>query len=136
MLWLERGGARLWRPVQRWSSRFLPVRRPGQAVALGLCWGLMPCGLIYSALAWAATAQDARQSAVLMLLFGVGTLPAMLATSLGAKRVQALLQRRGLKQLIAVSLVAAGAWTLYLTWSHSAHLLAGPGMTETGHQHH
>ena len=136
MLWLERGGARLWQPVQRWSSRFLPVRRPGQAVALGLCWGLMPCGLIYSALAWAATAQDARQSAVLMLLFGVGTLPAMLATSLGAKRVQALLQRRGLKQLIAVSLVAAGAWTLYLTWSHSAHLLAGPGMTETGHQHH
>lgn len=136
MLWLERGGARLWQPVQRWSSRFLPVRRPGQAVALGLCWGLMPCGLIYSALAWAATAQDARQSAVLMLLFGVGTLPAMLATSLGAKRVQALLQRRGLKQLIAVSLVAAGAWTLYLTWSHSAHLLAGPGMSETGHQHH
>ena len=136
MLWLERGGARLWQPVQRWSSRFLPVRRPGQAVALGLCWGLMPCGLIYSALAWAATAQDARQSALLMLLFGVGTLPAMLATSLGAGRVQTLLQRRGLKQLIAVGLVAAGAWTLYLTWSHSAHLLTGPGMTESGQHHH
>ena len=96
----------------------------------------MPCGLIYSALAWAATAQDARQSALLMLLFGVGTLPAMLATSLGAGRVQTLLQRRGLKQLIAVGLVAAGAWTLYLTWSHSAHLLTGPGMTESGQHHH
>ena len=139
MLWLERGGARLWQPVQRWSSRFVPVQRPGQAVALGLFWGLMPCGLIYSALAWAATAQDATRSALLMLVFGIGTLPAMLATSLGARSAQELLNRRGLKKLIAVSLIAAGAWTLYLTWSHSSHLLAGPappGEEETGHHHH
>jgi len=59
MVWLERGGAYLWRPVQRLSSRLLPIRHWPQGFALGLCWGLMPCGLIYSSLAWAATAQDA-----------------------------------------------------------------------------
>jgi cbb3-type cytochrome oxidase subunit 1 len=43
-------------PMQRLSSNWLPLRRWPQGFALGLCWGLMPCGLIYSSLAWAATA--------------------------------------------------------------------------------
>jgi len=50
MVLLERAGAHLWQPVQRFSSRWLPVRHWPQGYALGLCWGLMPCGLIYSGL--------------------------------------------------------------------------------------
>ncbi len=69
MALLERAGSRLWQPVQRLSSKWLPLRRWPQAFALGLCWGLMPCGLIYSSLAWAATAQNATTSALMMLLF-------------------------------------------------------------------
>ena len=122
LVWLERGGAYLWRPVQRLSSRWLPVRRWPQGFMLGLCWGLMPCGLIYSSLAWAATAQDAATSALMMLLFGLGTLPAMLATSLGADQLQAFLRKRGLKLLIALLLIASGIWTLYLVAAHGSHL--------------
>ena len=81
----------------------------------------MPCGLIYSALAWAATAQHAPTSALMMLLFGVGTLPAMLATSFGAEGLQAFLRRRGLKLFIALLLIVSGLWTLYITASHSGH---------------
>lgn len=121
MMLLERAGATLWRPVQRVSARLLPVRHWPQAFALGLCWGLMPCGLIYSALAWAATARDLAQSALLMFLFGLGTLPAMLATSFGADRLQAFLRRRGLKLAIALLLIASGIWTLYLTYAHGGH---------------
>jgi sulfite exporter TauE/SafE len=128
---LERAGARLWQPVQRLSSRLLPLRSPRQAVLLGLCWGLMPCGLIYSALAWTATSQSAVDGALLMLLFGLGTLPAMLATSFGASGVQSLLRRRGLKMLIGITLIAAGAWSLYHTASHSGHMLRmAPGVTQ------
>ncbi|MFT4769517.1 MAG: sulfite exporter TauE/SafE [Glaciecola sp.] len=119
---LERLGSKLWRPVQKLSSRLLPVRHWFQGYLLGLCWGLMPCGLIYSALAWSATAQDAARSGLLMLAFGAGTLPAMLSTSFGAAHVQALLRRRGLKILIAVFLIASGAWSLMMTWNHGAHL--------------
>jgi uncharacterized protein len=118
---LESAGARLWQPVQRLSSRWLPVRHWPQGLALGLCWGLMPCGLIYSSLAWAATANNAASSALLMFLFGLGTLPAMLATSLGADRLQAFLRRRGLKLVIALLLIASGIWTLYLTVAHGDH---------------
>lgn len=119
---LERAGAYLWQPIQRLSSRWLPVRHWPQGFALGLCWGFMPCGLIYSSLAWAATAQDAATSALMMFLFGVGTLPAMLATSLGADRLQNFLRQRGLKLLIAIMLIVSGAWTLYLTVAHSGHM--------------
>jgi len=126
MVLLERAGAHLWQPVQRFSSRLLPVRRWHQGFALGLCWGLMPCGLIYSALAWAATTRDPVHSATLMLLFGLGTLPAMLATSLGAHQLQAFLRRRGLKVIIALLLVASGVWTLYAAGAHGGH---------TGHRH-
>jgi len=123
LLALERAGAVLWRPVQRLSARLLPVRNWPQGFALGLGWGLMPCGLIYSGLAWASTAQSALQSGLLMTVFGIGTLPAMLTTSFGAAGVQALLRRRGLKLGIAVLLIASGLWSLYLTASHGSHLL-------------
>jgi sulfite exporter TauE/SafE len=59
----------------------------------------------------------------MMLLFGLGTLPAMLATSFGAQGLQTFLRRRGLKQMIAVLLIASGAWTLYITTAHTNHSL-------------
>ncbi len=136
MALLERAGAHLWRPVQRLSSRLLPVRHWTQGFALGLCWGLMPCGLIYSSLAWAATAQHAPTSALMMFLFGLGTLPAMLATSFGAQGLQTFLRRRGLKLLIALLLIASGAWTLYITAAHSGHgNHAGGGDAPMDHSH-
>ncbi len=133
---LERAGARLWAPVQRLSSAWLPARHWYQGLALGLCWGLMPCGLIYSSLALAATAQDALASASMMFLFGLGTLPAMLAVSLGAARLQAFLRRRGLKLLIALLLIISGAWTLYVVASHGEHHQHGgqQPMDHSGHE--
>ena len=133
---LERVGATLWKPVQRLSSHWLPLRRWPQGFALGLCWGLMPCGLIYSSLAWAATAQNATTSALMMLLFGLGTLPAMLATSLGAGRLQALLRLRGLKMVIAILLIGSGVWTLYLTAAHSGHGAQSDHAHHSAMQHH
>jgi sulfite exporter TauE/SafE len=128
MMVLERLGSRLWQPVQRMSSRWLPIRHSYQALALGLCWGLMPCGLIYSSLAWAATAHHAPSSAMMMLCFGLGTLPGMLAVSFGAAQVQALLAGRSLKKIIALSLIVAGLWTLYGISRYGQHA--------DGHQHH
>lgn len=118
---LEQVGAIFWRPVQRLSSALLPLNGWPQGFALGLCWGMMPCGLIYSSLAWAATAQDAALSGMLMMLFGLGTLPAMLTASMGAGRLHALLQKRNLKLAIALLLCLAGLWTMYSAATHGDH---------------
>lgn len=134
--WLERGGAYLWRPVQAMARPLLPVRTLPQALGLGLCWGAMPCGLIYSALALAATRQNTAESAFMMLCFGLGTLPAMLLASIGASRLQQLLRARGLRLVLALLLVAGGAWSLYITAAHSGHLLQASGGDEPAVHHH
>ncbi|MEH6590878.1 MAG: sulfite exporter TauE/SafE family protein [Halioglobus sp.] len=136
MVVLERAGSVLWQPVQKMSSRWLPMRHWYQALPLGLCWGLMPCGLIYSSLAWAATANNALHSGLLMFCFGLGTLPAMLATSLGAGKIEGLLRQRGLKIVIALLLIAAGLWTLYVTFSHAQHSSGTHSSSQQSHQHH
>jgi len=62
--------------------------------ALGLVLGLLPCGLLYGALAAAAGTGSARGGAVAMLAFGVGTAPALIGVAwLG------LLLRRRLRSL-------------------------------------
>jgi len=128
MMALERAGAALWRPVQRLAAPLLPPRHWYQSLALGLCWGLMPCGLIYSSLAWAGSSGDAASAATLMLFFGLGTLPAMLSVSFGAQRVQQLLRRRRLVVAIGVLLILSGVWTVYIATQHRGHDHSGHGL--------
>ena len=98
----------------------------------------MPCGLIYSSLAWAATTQSAAQAAGLMFFFGLGTLPAMLSTSLGAQALQTLLRRREMKTVIAALLIGFGSWSLYGLYSHSSHSheMSADEAPGVHHQHH
>lgn len=133
---LERAGQWIWRPVQRLGSHLLPANTWPRALLLGLCWGLLPCGLIYSSLALSATAGSAAGAAVMMLLFGIGTLPAMLAVSLGATGLQALLRRRGLQAGIALMLIAGGVWTVAGAAAHGDHAAHSSGDNGGGHEAH
>src|SRR3970040_2045115 len=76
---LERLGGKLWIRIAPFGRRFLPVDHPLKALAAGLVWGWLPCGLVYSALAWSMTTGSAAQGALLMFFFGLGTLPMLLA---------------------------------------------------------
>ncbi len=75
---LEKMGFRLWRHIQPLGQRLFPIQNPLQALLLGLLWGWLPCGLVYSVVAWSLTTGDAFAGAKLMLGFGIGTLPALL----------------------------------------------------------
>jgi sulfite exporter TauE/SafE len=75
---LEKLGAKLWRHIQPLGKRLFPIRNPLQAYLLGLLWGWLPCGLVYAVVAWSLTTGNAYDGAMLMLGFGLGTLPAML----------------------------------------------------------
>jgi len=77
--WIEQIGRPLWRMLAPVAQRLVPVERPAQALALGLLWGWMPCGLVYAALAASVTGGSAIVGAATMASFGLGTLP-MLVT--------------------------------------------------------
>ena len=109
---IEALGRGLWRHIQPLASRLLPVSSLPRALLLGALWGWLPCGLVYSTLLWAASQGNAGYSAVLMLAFGVGTWPVLLATGLAAERVNALLRRRSVRVAGGVLVMLFGVWTL------------------------
>ena len=89
----ERVGQRLWRHLQPLTKRFLPARTVGQAFPLGLLWGWLPCGLVYSALTTALSAGSAGHGALLMLAFGLGTLPNLLLAGILLARLSEFVRR-------------------------------------------
>lgn len=88
VLALESLGAFAWYAVRPLGSRLLPADTPSRAVKLGLIWGWIPCGLVYSALALALVSGSSWRGTVVMLAFGLGTLPNLLVTGLAAQRVR------------------------------------------------
>ncbi|MCQ4346579.1 sulfite exporter TauE/SafE family protein [Pseudomonas stutzeri] len=109
---IEGAGRLLWRQVEPLARGLLPVRNAPRALLLGGLWGWLPCGLVYSTLLWAASQGDALDSALLMLAFGLGTLPVLLATGLAAERLTALLRRRGVRIAGGLLVILFGIWTL------------------------
>lgn len=109
---LEQVGARLWRKLQPLSRHLLPANTPTKALLLGGLWGLLPCGLIYSALAWATLSAKPYQSGLLMAAFGLGTLPALLSVSLTHGRMVRTAQRPAVRQLVAVMMIVLALFPL------------------------
>ena len=109
---IEALGRGLWRHIQPVASRLLPVSSLPRALLLGALWGWLPCGLVYSTLLWAASQGDALDSGLLMLAFGLGTWPVLLATGMAAERLTDLLRRRGVRMAGGLLVILFGLWTL------------------------
>ncbi len=122
---LERAGGRLWRRIEPLGRRFMPVRSPLQAFALGVVWGWLPCGLVYSALAWSATSASPGYAASLMLAFGLGTLPMLLLMGVFARQLQAFVQQPLVRQFAGALLIAFALLLFYRVF-FGAHHHAGP----------
>ena len=89
----------------------LKGRVPGHPFATGLFLGLLPCGLLYSAVLAAVARGGPAQGALSLLLFGLGTAPALLGLSLAD---ELLARRRALLNRLSQAFVLAmGAWFLW-----------------------
>ena len=108
----EKLGSVFWRKVEPLGRRFMPVRSPVQALGLGFFWGWLPCGMVYSTLAWASTAGSATQTAMLMLAFGVGTLPMLLAMGAFAEKLQRFTRNQWTRYVAGLLLIAFGLMIL------------------------
>ena len=112
----ERLGQNLWRHIQPATRRFLPARSVAQAFPLGLLWGWLPCGLVYSALATALTAGSAGRGALLMLAFGLGTLPNLLLAGFLLARLRRWVQLPAVRIAAGLLVAAFGVWGLIGVW--------------------
>ncbi|NTV95975.1 MAG: sulfite exporter TauE/SafE family protein [Thiobacillus sp.] len=112
VLWLENAGGGLWRRLQPVFGRLLPIRDFPGALAAGAVWGWLPCGLVYSVLVTALASGGAASGALLMLAFGLGTLPNLLAMGWAAERLRALAANRAVKLAAGLAVAGFGVWGL------------------------
>lgn len=116
--YLEVGGRYLWAYLQPLGKSLMPVNTLLKALLLGGLWGWLPCGLVYSALMYAMAQAQPMSAATLMFAFGLGTLPAVLATGLAAQQFARLLQRQHIRWAFAVLIISFGLWTI---WGAAGH---------------
>ncbi|WP_165854957.1 sulfite exporter TauE/SafE family protein [Marinobacter sp. JSM 1782161] len=110
--YVERLGKPLWQRLSPLSGRLMPIQSPWQALGLGMVWGWLPCGLIYSTLGWAALQPSVPAAALTMFCFGLGTLPSMLATGYAASQLRKWRSHPLFRRITGACLIAFGLWTL------------------------
>lgn len=111
---VEKVGAVVWRKIEPLSKNIMPVQKVDQALMLGLLWGWLPCGLVYSVLIWSMSSGGMQQGALLMLSFGLGTLPNLLAMGLFAERMRQWVRQVRVRQVSGLIVIGFGMWNLVL----------------------
>jgi sulfite exporter TauE/SafE len=103
--YIEKIGSRLWKQLEPYGRKLIPVSSRTQAYLFGMIWGWLPCGLVYAALALAATSGDIVRSGMTMLAFGLGTLPSVMGVGIMTEVLTKLSRMERAKQAIGLFLV-------------------------------
>ncbi|MGF1756256.1 sulfite exporter TauE/SafE family protein [Vibrio makurazakiensis] len=113
LLFVEKLGQKVWEHISPLGQSILPLKSPVHAFPFGLIWGWLPCGLVYSTLTWSAVSGSWINGGLIMLAFGLGTLPAMLTVGFGASFIKKLQQSPLFRQTGAVMILMYGLFTGY-----------------------
>jgi len=103
--YIEKTGSRFWKTIEPYGRKLIPVATLPQAFMFGMVWGWIPCGLVYTALALAATSGDITTSILIMLAFGLGTLPAVASTGIVSTFISHINSLQTAKQVVGMLLV-------------------------------
>jgi sulfite exporter TauE/SafE len=114
----EKAGNHIWRKIEPLGRRFLPVKHPLQALGLGLVWGWLPCGLVYSILFLALASNSTWHGGFLMLAFGLGTLPMLLTMGATAQWLTRFAHKLIVRRIAGAVVILFG---LMILFAHSHH---------------
>ena len=119
---LERVGLAVWRRIQPLTTSLVPIRHAGQALLLGVLWGFLPCGLLYTALALSVATGTSLNGAAVMLIFGLVTVPPVAVGGV-ATGLLTILRRQGWRRLTAVMTLVMAGWLFWqgLAGAHGHH---------------
>lgn len=111
---IERPFQYIWKPIQRFSQRFFPIRTARGTYTVGMIWGLLPCGAVYGPLAVAMGAGSVAKSAGIMFAFGLGTLPIMLGLAIFGNFVGHFFAKKKVRMVAGVMVLIMAIY--YLGW--------------------
>ncbi len=140
--WLERGGGTLWQWI---SGKILSRNRAPTADAgvheswvifrTGILWGWLPCGLVYSILLTAAASGEAIPAALIMLAFGLGTLPALASLTVAGPLISQLRSSTQARRIIGIAMMIFALWIAIWALLHSGILDTTIADSGGHHQH-
>lgn len=114
---LETLGAQLWRHIAP-LSQYTSSQGYLNSFLLGVIWGWLPCGLIYSMLMLGALGGSAAEGGLIMFAFGLGTLPAMISTNVMAAQFTRIMSLRKMRIGAGMLMMALGGWTMWFAFYH------------------
>lgn len=88
--------------------------RVATPLAAGLAWGLMPCAMVYGALFMSLLTGASIQGGLVMLAFGAGTLPGLLAASLGVRALASAGRRQALRTSAGLAIAGLAVLSVWL----------------------
>lgn len=109
---LEKAGAGLWKRLSPFARQVLPIATPARAIAAGFIWGALPCGLVYSAVAMAATTGSVVSGALIMFFFWAGTVPALILAGASAEKLHRLKSHATIRRAAGAIMIVIGVLAL------------------------
>ena len=82
LAFIEKPMSKLSRPISKLTRKFFPIKTLFGSYLAGLAWGLLPCGMVYMAFAMSLGVENPLGAPLVMLFFGLGTLPMMITLSI------------------------------------------------------
>ncbi|MCK5386228.1 MAG: sulfite exporter TauE/SafE family protein, partial [Gammaproteobacteria bacterium] len=107
------GGKVIWKRLEPLGRRFMPVKSYWHAFLLGLVWGWLPCGLVYSVIIWTISTQSPLEGGLLMLSFGLGTLPNLLLMGVFASTLNQFIQQPWVRQVAGIMIMVFAGVMFY-----------------------
>ena len=147
---LEKFGMRFWQSLAPIRKKVFPIDSFGKALFAGLLWGFLPCGLVYGALMMAIAGNNIATGAALMFVFGLGTMPMLIATQKTVGMLQSSIKNFRLRQINGVIMMLSGLAVIFIpmmmhhnhnhnhnqgSHSQSSHSHASHTMNETSMHH-
>jgi len=132
---VEKIGIPVWKRLEPISRRLVPVASIPKAIAYGLIWGWLPCGLVYFVLIWALTAGDAIHGALIMLAFGAGTLPTLITAGFMTSWLTRFARSTRARQVVGIIIIVMALGSLFIPMEHGHHGEPSQDQTEQEHQH-
>lgn len=115
---VEKIGIPVWKRLEPLGRKLVPVVSLPRALAYGLVWGWLPCGLVYFVLIWALTAGDAINGALTMLAFGLGTLPTLIAAGFMTSWITRFARSARARQVVGLLIIAMAIGSLFIPMAH------------------
>ncbi len=103
--YIEKLGVHFWKKIEPYGRKLIPVKDCKHAYLFGMVWGWLPCGLVYAALALTVASGSVLQSALTMIAFGLGTLPAVMGVGVMISVLTRLAAMPRFKQIVGLIMI-------------------------------